>query len=76
MCLCFTKGLESVKLVKEKEEKMWNNAQNAKEKARLQKWFKWDQECLLKWPRIAMNVKEKEIFLEKEVNAKHVKGDA
>jgi hypothetical protein len=42
----------------------------------LQKWFKWDQECLLKWPRIAMNVKEKEIFLEKEVNAKHVKGDA
>jgi len=64
-----------VKLVKVKGAKMFSNAPIAKDKVLLPKWFKWDQECTLKWHKNARNVKEKEIFLEKVANAKPVKVD-
>lgn len=75
-CLCIIKELENVKHVKEKVEKMSNNAQYAKEKALLQRWFKWDQVCLPKWLKIAKNVKEKETSSVKEANVKHAKVNA
>jgi len=66
-----TQELDVVKIVKVKVEKILINVLNVKEKDKLFKCSKWDQECINKFKKDAMTVKDKDKLLVKEENAKH-----
>lgn len=61
---------DAAKLVKEKEDKKQRNAQHVKEKGVSFRCIKWDQECISKFKKIVMPVKEKARLLQKMENAK------
>ena len=64
--------LEFVKIAMERVENRLKNVRNAKEEDKLYKCYRWDQECISKFKKDVMTVKDKVKLLVKEENVKFV----
>ena len=67
------KGRDVVKLVKVREDRMQEHAHNVKEKESLKNWSSLVLECILNKEVHVVSAKEKEQFMLKKIDARHVR---